>query len=297
MEQISLEREQLDSFEINKPIYSSKYSEVSELTDGRILKVVTEGELLYNRANGASYEKRILDTRARSVPEIVSPITAVYNGDVCCGYTSEKVNGIQLKDYRKNDELMRIIDLYHFFDLYSKIENVVISANSIDIVIPDLCSGANIIVLPDGNLKFIDYDGMQVGCDDKMISYSTILLPIMNRYLNSIKFCSTKTHFTSEVDKMSLTVLMFWLIFGVIIPDERKINFGRNGTINMKRIFEKIGLSNEVEFMNKVEANMSLSSPGVFLQDELYRIVENYEMYLSPAENGECLKRLRPKKK
>ena len=48
------------------------------------------------QAMGISYESKVLNTAARSVKEIVSPLSAVYDGSLCSGFTMEEINGVDI---------------------------------------------------------------------------------------------------------------------------------------------------------------------------------------------------------
>ncbi len=271
-----MQKVMLESLKPTGLIYNGESSKIYTLKDGRILKVASPIVLKICQLAGTTYERKILDTRAKRVSEIISPVSAVYVKRECVGYTMEKVNGRDLNSYDATFTLRQRSDLHHYFELYKKIEDVVIKANKEGIVIPDLCTCDNIIVLPDGSLKFIDYDGMQLGENDSAIAISTSLGD-EERYVNNPKFCNSFGHFTRELDKTSLTILMFLIVFnidltkvGMISPIDRKV-------ITIEDIFQMLGIDDSV-FMKKIAANISVNQMGVYLQDELYKISQQYNM-------------------
>lgn len=266
----------LESLKPTGLIHGGDTSKIYTLTDGTVLKIASPIVLQICLMAGTTYERKILDTRAKKVSEIVSPISAVYAKRSCIGYTMEKITGCDLNSYDKSFTLRQRSDLNHYFDLYKKIEDIVIKANRAGIVIPDLCTCDNIIMLPDGTLRFIDYDGMQFGDNDKSIAFSTSL-GREDRYVNNPKYSRQLGHFTSELDKTSLAILMFLIVFNVDLTKVGTISPIDGNIITVKDIFQMLGIDDPV-FMKKIEANMSDTQKGVYLQDELYKISQNYDM-------------------
>ena len=66
--------------------------------------------------------------------------------------------------------------------------------------------------------------------------------------------------------------------------------------ITLKDMFDFLGID-DIEFMNKVEANLSLDKEGSFLTSDLHRIASNYNMKASnaPFKPGMYIKRLTKK--
>ena len=265
-----MKKEQLSSFVDKELIYSGEGSTIYRLPDKRILKVASPLVLKTCEMFGTSYENKILNTSARSVKEIVSPLSAVYSQGICKGYTMEEVNGIDLNGYDANYSLFERADLNKYALLYSKIEQVVKKANKVGIVMPDLCTCDNIIIEPNGNLKFIDYDGMQFGSRDRSVALSSSLGNPM-KYIYSRKYSNGLFNFNKELDKTSLTILIVDLTkIGHVNPFTGQI-------ITFNERFNLLGIDDEV-FMNKVALNISDDKSGVYLEDELFKIAKNYDM-------------------
>lgn len=257
-------------------IYSGESSKIFTLDNKTVVKIASPLVLHICQLAGTSYERKILDTRAQRISEIISPISAVYANRNCVGYTMEKVSGHDLNSYDDNFTLEQRSDLHHYFDLYRKIEDIVMKANKEGIVIPDLCTCDNIVILPDGSLRFIDYDGMQFGEQDKAIAISTSLGD-ERRYISNPKYCNSFGHFTSELDKTSLVILMFLVIFNVDLTKVGTISPIDGKVITIEDVFQMLGIDDRV-FMKKVAANISANQKGVYLQDELYKISQEYNM-------------------
>ncbi len=289
-----MQREELTSFKNKKILYNEETSQIYRLNDGRLLKLASPDFLDACRTLGTSYELKITNGLARKIPEIVSPITAVYHKDFCLGYTMEEIPGQNLTLYDKELSLSARADLDNYFALYSKIENIVKKANETGIILPDLCTTENIYLLPNGEIRFIDYDGMQFGPDDKTIVMSTVLGDII-KYIKSLKFHDGTCHFNSELDKTSLTILLFLIVFNVDLTKVGKYDPYTKTKVTIKDVFNMLGINDEI-FMNKVAANISLNKKGTYLADELYKIIQNYNMYAFPYGEEVYIKKLIRKK-
>lgn len=276
-------------------LYDGEGSIIYKLDDGRLYKEAKPFLLSLCAVNGIDYERKILSTNAETVESIVSPITVAYSGRQCTGFTMENEIGETLNSYDENYTLEQRSNLGEYANLFTKIEDGVKSANKVGIVMPDLCTCDNIILSPDGTLKFIDFDGMQFGKNDKSIAYSTSLGHIYE-YLYSKKFIDGPCHFTQELDKTSLTILMFLVVFNIDLNKVGMINPFSGKKVTLEEVFEQLGLD-DAELFRKVKANLSLRDSGAYIAEDLRRIAQKYEMrtmevpkYICP--DGGYLKKL-----
>ena len=274
-----MDKVNIENLQIERQVSSGDTADVYLLTNGTLFKKATTSVFELCNLIGTSYEQKILDTRARKVSEIVSPISVVYAQRQCVGYTMEFINGVDLNTYGNKFTLEQRGDLHQYYELYKKIEDIVMKANREGIVIPDLCTCDNIYVANDGSLRFIDYDGMQFGPNDCSTGLSTSL-GNPNKYFTSRKYSTGFCRFTTELDKTSLTILMFLLVFNINLNKIGELNPYNNHKITLKDVFDSLGITDEV-FMNKIAANLSPTQKGVYLQDELFRISQDYSMQVS----------------
>lgn len=288
-------KEQEKAFDIIGKIYDGETSEIYRLRDGRLFKKAKP--LLINMCyrTGVNYEAKLLSTSALSVKEIVSPISVSYDGKFCTGFTMEEVFGPSLNTYDDDFTIEQRSDLDGYYELYSKIEDVVRRASKVGVVMPDLCTCDNIIIQKNGLLRFFDFDGMQFGRNDRSIAFSTSLKHI-REYLCSRKFVDGQFHFTKELDITSLTILMFLVVFNIDLNRVGTINPFTGKVITIEEIFDLLGLKDDV-FMRKVSANLSLTERGSFIADDLRRVASNYRMeaVIIPEglpNSGMCLKKL-----
>ena len=287
-----MEREQLSTIRNKQLIYNGEGSKIYRLEDGRVLKVAKEIIFQSCRLLGFDYQDKLSDTRAQVVDGLVTPITTVFTNNKCVGYTMEEVKGHSLNDYDRDFTLRDKSDLNAYFKLYTKIEELVARANKLGIVMPDLCSCDNIMVTPDGKVKLIDYDGMQIGEKDKALALSTSLGDPLS-YITNPKYVNGYFHFTKELDKTSLTILMFLWIFNIDLLKVGQYNPYQGSVVTIKDVFNILGIEDE-SFMNKVAANISGDRKGSYLADDLYRIVSRYDMmaFKVPGMGDQCLKKL-----
>lgn len=290
-----MRREQLRNFRDKELLHSGEGSDIYRIPNNQILKVSKSPVFLSCKLFGVSYEDKIKSTLATEVKEFVSPLTAVYNGCDCVGYTMDEVNGASLNDYDVDFTLEQRSDLEHYASLFSKIERVVKKANDKGIVIPDMCTCDNIILMPDGSIRFIDYDGMQLGPKDKTITMSTSLGD-PRKYLTSSKFSNGMFNFTTELDKTSLTILMFLAVFNINLNKIGCFNPFLCEIVTLKSIFDNLGIK-DTDFMEKVDANLSTKRKGYYIASELCRIAEKYRMttYEIPNHPDNYVKKLRLK--
>lgn len=274
-------------------IYNGETSYIYRLDDGRLFKKAKSLLLDVCKRNGVDYEAKLLDTRARAVSEIVSPISAVYLDGKISGFTMEEVDGPDMVSYDKNFSLEQVSDLWHYYQLFSKLEEIVEKSNRVGIVMPDLCTCENILIQNNGDIKLIDYDGNQFGENDRSLFYSTALKN-MREYIKYPKFVTKPQSFTPELDKTSLTILMFLTVFNVNL-NSIGLRDVTGEKVTLKYIFDFLNIEDE-QFMNKVAANLSMTEKGSFLAPELYRIAREYVMVARPlpsyVDEGGYQKRL-----
>lgn len=288
-------KEQLKSFKEKELIHSGEASKIYRLTDGRLLKVVNPIVLMTCQAMGISYESKVLNTSARTVKEIVSPLSVVYDGSLCSGFTMEEIFGVDVNHYDDNFTLADRADLKGYAELFAKIEEVVMKANKLGIVIPDLCTCDNIFIMPDGSIRIIDFDGLQFGSRDKSLALSTSLGNPM-KYAGNRKYDYSFCSFNRELDKTSLAVLMFLLVFNVNLNKIGMVHPFTRRPITLEEVFKDMGLEDS-ELLRKIAANISSDRKGFYLQDDLFRVAESHDMIAAeiPFVEGGFVKKLSKK--
>lgn len=128
--------------------------------------------------------------------------------------------------------------------------------NKLKINLPDLCNLSNVLINSKKELKFIDYDGMQI---DKYISFSMSSL-INYSYMpftENRKYCDINGFINNNFDKVSLYLIYLLITTNTSITFSSPYDYVRkNGKYTLRedvitRYLEDIGLDN-TEFGNNI---------------------------------------------
>jgi hypothetical protein len=250
-------------------------SKVYRLNNGDYLKLfpykkVKEMRIIIADGN-YDYESKIL--YGHSSRNIVAPKYAVYCDNKkkkFCGYVMEGIRGTKYSAdtiaYKEKDKL----DLSRYAQMYLKLEEVVKEANSKDIIIPDLCSFGNIILTSDnGDVKLIDYDGMQIG------SYATH--EISNVYINEKEHFFPKYRLESlykdNLDKKSLMLLYFYNTLNLDPALVDDFTFEKDG----KALMDYIGITDD-KTRNKIGKYFDSKVDNEYLGSTVMDIANNYDV-------------------
>ena len=272
-------------------IFEGDKSTVYKTKGGEIFKSFSSNYLQFLNSGGVDLEKIILESKPiEGVPEIVVPNKAVYFGDSFLGYTADFIEGVNLNVYLNSLSLGQKYDLDGYASLYKDIEDVVKEAENI--VFPDLCTLTNLMVTDKGFIRFIDYDGMQVG-GRKSACIST-MLGEQTQYFND-KYLDGDVY-TKELDKKSLIMLYFITTFNVDLNYVGSVNNITGQIITLDDIFSQIGLDDD-EIKHKVWKCFQKDGENDYLGDDVYRIAQEYNMniYLHPTRKNTLIKILKKK--
>ena len=217
-----MEKVQLNSLKTVKLISNREASFVYLLSDGSVLKIFSSITNLYYKEFGFDLEGKILNSKPiDNVPEIVIPNSAVYRGSEFIGYTTKYIDGINYGEWDARLSMDERCDLTMYANVYSKIEDIVKRANEKNIVFPDLLTVENMIFTKDNEIKFIDYDGLQID-DYNGISISKALGEPKIHFIP--KYERGRLHFTNNLDIKSLVFLYFITAFNISLANIGKIN-------------------------------------------------------------------------
>lgn len=187
-------------------------SDVYRLDDGNYLKVFKDVYLNFKN----DLESKIADSEKLSLPkEIIKPNGICYSNGEFIGYTMPPSGGVMVEQMMYSAPLRKQFDLSYYNDIYKKIERVVELSNRCGIVFPDMCTLGNVHMTYDGNIRFIDYDGLQIG-DEKRVFLSSALGK-ESEYENT-KY-KRNGIYTPELDKKSIIVHYFAYVFGIDLTD------------------------------------------------------------------------------
>ena len=273
---------QKKDIKVVKELYSSDSSKVYRTADGSVLKIFTPFVFkLYNVA-GVSLEEKIVNSgRIESLPEVIIPTAAVYDEDKFIGYTMKYVKGQTYNELEDKLTIGQRTNLKMYAHIYHKLENIVSRGNSKGIIFPDLCTTDNIIITPDGRIRLIDYDGLQIG------KYKTVGISSnigeQSQYL--IPKYQKDFLFNSNLDKKSLIELYFLDAFNTNIEIVGCYNPFIGRRITLDDIFENLGLEDD-DLKHKVWKCFQADVDNDFLGDDVDRIADLYRLVILPQSFG-----------
>lgn len=239
-----------------------------DLNNGNIIKVVKSVDECFDGTNAmflyASYNEFIDDLYNKltksidiNVSSIVLPNCIYLDDNIPRAYTVPKQrNCMNLSSY-----LLKNKDLNTIASTIINITKEIRIANKNGINMPDLGNSSNILVnTKNKEIKFIDYDGMQIGkypsfCISSLISNQVI------PFTRDKRMCDMKTGLiTNNMDKLSLYALFIFFTTKTFLTDfgPEKYNFV-NGVLKLK----------EKEFYNYTK---SIGINDTDLEKELFNI-------------------------
>ena len=284
-----MKRVDFKELNIKKGIEKNSRGYVLELDDDRVLKVYNDDYLLILNIVGIDLENRILGAKKFSnVKEIIVPDSAVYIDDEFFGYTMPKAKGINYNDYGERLSIEDRENISKYVLEYLKLEDIIRRANKEKLVFPDLLTCDNIFV-HNGNYSFIDYDGIQIG-DNKVAAISSSLGD-QTQYLGT-KYMKGSALFTEQLDKKSLILLFFLTTFNINLDNVGKIDLFTGKRIELDDVFMAIDLD-DYDIMNKVWKLFVNDENNEFLGDDLYNLIDKYNLKIIGKIRDNCyVKRL-----
>ena len=191
------------------------YFKTYDLNNGNIMKVVKSvGECLkqpncnfllsgYNYFISEIYDK-LSASKDIETKSIVLPNAVFFSGDIPIAYTVPKLEGyVNLIEFLFNSYDLDLISSV-FIDLTKEVRH----ANKEGIIIPDLGNASNILINPKTkDIKFIDYDGMQIGKYQSFVVSSLVRDSILPITRNSDMIDFKTDLLKNNIDKYSLMLL------------------------------------------------------------------------------------------
>lgn len=288
-------KESLSSFKEKEVMYDGEFSTIYRLPDGRLLKVLKKVAINEFAALGLPLDNKITNPLADDIEEIHNVLSVVYD-DSCCGYTMEEIEGQNLEKWDKSLSLEESLAIETYYTVYANMEKASEKCDKKGIVLPDLATASNTMVLPNGNIRFIDRESIQFGKADVFIAFS-FQLGEQAKYIQSPKFTYPYYRtFKPELNKTSLTYILFLLLFHLDLSSINQVHPQTGVTVSLEDVFHMLGIK-DIQFMNKVACNLSMDENGSYLAKDVYRLMQDYslEKYVVGEENI-YIKRLVPKR-
>lgn len=266
---------------------------VIKLNNGSILKIFKQHTLEVLEELNIDIESKILSAvPLKNSPEILIPTSAAYDeAGKFIGYTMLPAKGVSYTLYNDNLTLEQRKDLKRYAKVHHKIESVL--RRNKDMVFPDVCTCDNIFIDNKQNIEFIDYDGIQVK-NHRAISLSTALgeaAPI----LSDKKYFTDDLFYTKELDKKSSIFLYFICALNINLTKVGEIDPLTGRAVTLDDIFSCINLD-DPDICHKVWKTFQKCESNEFLGDDIYRMVDKYDIEILGRHNNTYFKRLLKKR-
>ena len=278
-------KENIKQLNLKKIISTTEFSIVYELNDGRIFKRFLPNMLQIMQIRDFNIADKINSASPiDNVPEILIPLSSVYEDGIFIGYTMTKAKGVELSSYDKNFTLKEQCDLKGINERYLILEDIVKRANEKGIIFPDFLTLENIFIDENNNYQFVDYEGIQIK-NKRVIQISDGL---GNQFQHLTPKYYQNSLFTTNLDKKSLIYYYFLDTFHINLA---YVNVPIDGhLVTLDQVFYEINLT-DYDLQHKVWKSMTLTGDNYYIGDDIKRIAEEYT--LSPVPTGdEYIKKL-----
>ena len=191
----------------------SSFFKTYDMNNGNIIKIVKSLDecmnmtnRLYLRNNYQEFIDNIYNkidySKYIDLQSIILPNTIYLDNDKFIGYSIPKLeNYTDLDSYLLDNDSMEEVST-NIINLVKEVREL----NKNNINLPDLCNLSNVLINSKKELKFIDYDGMQI---DKYISFSVSSLINYSyaSFTENRKYCDTLGFINRNFDKVSLYLI------------------------------------------------------------------------------------------
>ena len=264
------------------------YMDTYKLKNGLILKKIKKPDdlnyiqLLQFDDFMDSLTKKLHFSKYLDNDSLVLPDTIYTSKDMVDSYS---VPCIDLKSF--DEYLSQSNDLDFITKSFDLLANEVKKLNKDDIVLPDLANDSNILYSPkDKVIKFIDYDGIQVGDYDSSSVASLMHFDDNLFFTNKKYFNRSTTLFTPNFDKASLLALYLYYTTHTRLADFNVNFFERVGNKWVMKdgaldlLFEFNGLLGS-PLEDDIRRVYSLSDRNKYLNTSIKRLNKEYTLDFS----------------
>ena len=226
-------------------------------------------------------------------PEVVIPSRILIDKKgKFLGYKEEYIKGHTLKEYllKKYDHE----NIYFYFNIFSKLFDLISSADKADILFPDIATGNNLIIDKQGLYHIIDYEGIQIR-GNGLNQYSSVLSYHVDQRTEFFEYYNHNGRITKEISKLNLLYLFFFIFFNFNILTY--LNTAVDEDIDLMSmlnyVFRILNLEDE-GFKKKIIDIYSLERDGDYIMSEALNLVNNYDFQYGKYTDG--IKRVLVKK-
>ena len=256
-----------------------------DLENGLILKVIVETAFEKDELRDfkCNLERKILHSKKLVGTDIVLPHTMYMDHDEVVGYTVPKILLPNIGDtLEKNKTFSNVSNVLLL--LTNKVEKL----NEQGIVFPDLCTYGNIFYdAGTNNIKFIDYDGIQI-FDTWSDSVSALIKYDFNPMYASGKYTVPGNFlWTSNIDRASIVALYLKKLLGVNILEDptfalyQDVQMAEEGLISF----------NKDEFLQR-KINSTLDNYGILDDETRKSVVKIFDLTVDNDPPNEVIKHI-----
>lgn len=256
-----------------------------DLKNGLILKVIVETAFEKDELHDfkCNLERKILHSKKLVGTDIVLPHTMYMDHDEVVGYTVPKILLPNIGDtLEKNKTFSNVSNVLLL--LTNKVEKL----NEQGIVFPDLCTYGNIFYdAGTNNIKFIDYDGIQI-FDTWSDSVSALIKYDFNPMYASGKYTVPGNFlWTSNIDRASIVALYLKKLLGVNILEDptfalyQDVQMAEEGLISF----------NKDEFLQR-KINSTLDNYGILDDETRKSVVKIFDLTVDNDPPNEVIKHI-----
>ncbi len=260
---INLERILSDQKSYSK-LPGCKNSTIYDLHNGELLKILSNNVLRAFNSTGYTLEDRLIESYGLKANHLSLPTAMAERNGIVIGYTMLSRKGVGLNKYAG-------APLEKLADIHAKLEKGILKNHKNSIVTPDLATPGNVIVTRDGQVIFLDYDGLQINGIPSLQHSLTIgslkALEIFGYY------DSDTSRFTEDTDILSATTLYLTNVFGI---DFLSLVYDyKNPEACLNILFELINLDDQ-EIKDKIIRLFDPEAKKEPLGKNMYKIADNY---------------------
>lgn len=256
-----------------------------DLKNGLILKVIVETAFEKDELRDfkCNLERKILHSKKLVGTDIVLPHTMYMDHDEVVGYTVPKILLPNIGDtLEKNKTFSNVSNVLLL--LTNKVEKL----NEQGIVFPDLCTYGNIFYdAGTNNIKFIDYDGIQI-FDTWSDSVSALIKYDFNPMYASGKYTVPGNFlWTSNIDRASIVALYLKKLLGVNILEDP--TFALYQDVQMTE--EGLISFDKDEFLQR-KINSTLDNYGILDDETRKSVVKIFDLTVDNDPPNEVIKHI-----
>lgn len=283
MEKVVYSRRELHNLEI----YNTSGSSSVIYRDGNKIIKIYECGFYFDGLIDNIYNKIVFPKDSELIPEIVRPISLVYENESDFSIRPGNIIG-SITPFIEGETYFNIVnrlknkyDILNpnvFISYYMEFERILKSGSDKKIVFKDFTNRRNIIIDPNDNMKIIDYEGIQIGRYNVLEISRNLIDDVLGDGCDQIIY--NGKYYDNFLCTTELNVYNEYILYFLDLLDR---NIGREYTRNKRMnrsidyMFDSIGLD-DYDIQHKIWKLFQNEYYNEYLEDDLYRISELYNV-------------------